>query len=122
METAVAGFRVGLPGLFVFAAFVYNPALLFVGSAMDIILSTIGCLAGVVCCAAAIQGHAFKKINIPTRLLLFFFSLVVLSPRWDLTIVGSFCGVFILWLNYVSAKKAPPFGAAPISVAAKEAG
>jgi TRAP transporter 4TM/12TM fusion protein len=118
METAVQGFYIGIPGLFVFASILYNPALLFVGAPLDILVNTIGCIAGVTCCAAAIQGFAFKKINILLRLTLFAASLVVLSPRWDLSFAGALVGVLVLWQNYVSAKKNEPFDTGPSPLAA----
>ena len=107
METAVAGFRIAVPGLLVFACFVYNPALLFVGSALHIIINALGCIVGVTCAAAAIMGYAFKEIDVLSRLLLLVISLVVLSPRWDLSIGGALAGLLIIVHNYMSAKKSP---------------
>jgi hypothetical protein len=49
---------------------------------------------------------------------LFAASLVVLSPRWDLSIIGALVGILILGQNYMSAKNNPPFGAGPSPLAA----
>jgi len=122
METAVNGFYIALPGMFVFACFLYNPALLFVGEPLDIAINAFGCLVGVVCCSAAIQGYAYKKINILFRLALILIALAVLSPRWDYSIIGALFGIMIIWHNYISAKKNPPFDADSSSVAAGRAG
>ena len=105
METAVAGFRIGLPGLLVFATFVYNPGLLMLGSTADIVINSVGCLLGVTYMSAALQGYAFSKINTPLCFVLGASSLVALSPRWDLTFLGMAVGGTILTLNYLSAKK-----------------
>ena len=105
METAVAGFKIGLPGLLVFATFVYNPGLLMLGSATDIIINSIGCILGVIYMSAALQGYAFVKINTPLRFLIGASSLISLSPRWDLTFVGMAVGGTILVLNYLAYKR-----------------
>jgi TRAP-type uncharacterized transport system fused permease subunit len=105
METAVAGFRIGIPGLLVFATFVYNPALLLIGSFADIIINCTGCIAGVVYMSAAIQGYAFEKINSLLRAVLGAVSLIVLSPRWDLTICGLAIGFVVMASNYLASKK-----------------
>jgi TRAP transporter 4TM/12TM fusion protein len=106
METAIAGFRIGIPGLLVFATFVYNPGLLMIGSLQDIIINSLGCITGVVCMSAAIQGYAFAKVNFFCRIILALSSLVVLNPRWDLTFLGSAVGIAILTLNYLAHEKA----------------
>jgi len=112
METAIAGFKIALPGMFVFACFLFNPALLFVGDYSDIAINAFGCIVGVICFAAAIQGYAYKKINTLTRFMLFAIALAVLSPRWDFSIIGALLGIFIIWHNYTSAKKTQRFIAA----------
>lgn len=105
METAVAGFRIGLPGLLVFATFVYNPGLLLIGSAADIIINSVGCILGVIYVSAALQGYAFVKVNFLLRIILGASSLISLSPRWDLTFAGMTVGGTILVLNYLASKK-----------------
>ncbi|MCL1874810.1 MAG: TRAP transporter fused permease subunit [Synergistaceae bacterium] len=105
METAVAGFRIGIPGLLVFATFVYNPGLLMIGSVADIVINSVGCIAGVVYMSAAIQGYAFEKINPIFRVILAVCSLVVLSPRWDFTFSGMLVGIAIMAFNYLASKK-----------------
>lgn len=105
METAVAGFRIGLPGLLVFATFVYNPGLLMLGSAADIIINSVGCILGVIFMSATIQRHAFAKLNPLLCIVLGTASLISLSPRWDLTFVGMGVGCAILAWNYLASKK-----------------
>jgi len=112
METAIAGFKIALPGMFVFACFLFNPALLFVGEYSDIAVNAFGCIVGVICFAAAIQGYAYKKINILTRFILFAIALAVLSPRWDFSIIGALLGILVIWHNYTSAKKSAATGRA----------
>lgn len=105
METARTGFRIGLPGLFVFATFVYNPGLLMIGEPMDIVINGVGCALGVVAMAAVIEGYAFVKINALQRLLLCVASLVSLTSRWDLTLIGMAVEIVILAHNYRTARK-----------------
>lgn len=105
METATTGFRIGLPGLLVFASFVYNPGLIMIGPVSDIIINCLGCIAAVVSMAAVIEGYAFSKINIPTRIPLAVCSIICLSPRWSLTFVGMAGVVIILLSNYIVSKK-----------------
>ena len=105
METAVAGFRIGFPGLLVFATFVYNPGLLMLGSAADILINSVGCILGVIFMSAALEGYAFAKINPLLRAVVGASSLISLSPRWDLTFLGMAVGSAILALNYLASKK-----------------
>jgi len=105
METAISGFRIGFPGLLVFASFVYNPALLMMSSVPDILINSAGCLVGVVSMAAAIQGYAFTKVNIHFRIILAACSLISLNPRWDLTFVGIAVGIVSLMFNYLVSKR-----------------
>jgi TRAP-type uncharacterized transport system fused permease subunit len=105
MKTAIMGFCIGIPGLLVFATFVYNPALLLMGTLPDIIINSVGCIVGVICMSAAIQGHAFIKVNFLYRVILAVSALVVLNRRWDLTFLGMAFGIAILVLNYIIYKK-----------------
>lgn len=105
METARSGFFIGLPGLFVFATFVYNPALLMIGSAVDILINGVGCIVGVIAMSAVIEGYAYAKLNIVERAILLACSLASLTPRWDLTLLGIALEATILILNYRSFKK-----------------
>lgn len=105
MKTAARGFVIGLPGLLVFATFVYNPGLIMIGTVSDIVINSVGCLIAVVCFAAVVEGYAFTKINILFRAMLAICSIISLSPRWDLTFAGMAGGVIILTLNYLAAKK-----------------
>ncbi|MDO4987592.1 MAG: TRAP transporter fused permease subunit [Synergistes sp.] len=105
METATTGFRIGLPGLMVFATFVYNPALLMLGSVSDIIINCVGCVVCVVCMAGVLEGFAFTKLNILFRAILAVCSILCLSPRWDLTFVGMAGGIAIVAFSYINAKR-----------------
>jgi TRAP transporter 4TM/12TM fusion protein len=105
METAVAGFRIGLPGLLVFAAFVYNPGLLLMGSLADIIISSIACIVGVVCISAALIGHAFLKVNLLLRFVLAASTIIALNPAWEYKLLGMAIGIPIMVINYLDFKK-----------------
>lgn len=104
METAVSGFRIGLPGLLVFATLVYNPGLLMIGSVPVIIINAVGCFVGVICMAATLEGYAFTKINILLRAILGASTLVSLSPDLYLTFLGMAVGITILVFNYRASK------------------
>ena len=72
---------------------------------MDIVINGVGCALGVVAMAAVIEGYAFVKINALQRLLLCVASLVSLTSRWDLTLIGMAVEIVILAHNYRTARK-----------------
>ncbi|MCJ7594735.1 MAG: TRAP transporter fused permease subunit [Desulfobacterales bacterium] len=71
MKTAITAFGIGIAGLMVPFAFVYNPELLLEGSAGAIVIAVVTSFIGVVGTAAAIQGWIKQEISVPWRLLLF---------------------------------------------------
>jgi len=71
MKTAITAFGIGVAGLIVPFAFVYNPELLLEGSAGAIVIATVTSFIGVLGIAAAIQGWIKQEISVPLRFLLF---------------------------------------------------
>lgn len=80
MITAVESARIGVAKYLVPFIFVYNPSILFVGPLWLTALSTITGLLGVWGLSAAIQGWLHGLLALPTRLLVFAASGLLLYP------------------------------------------
>jgi len=70
MKTAVTAFGIGIAGLIVPYAFVYNPELLLEGSVGGILVAVVTSAIGIVGLAAAIQGWIRREVPLLWRLIL----------------------------------------------------
>lgn len=76
MKTAVTAFGIGIAGLVVPYAFVYNPELLLIGGPLSIMIGFLRGAIGIIGIAAAIQGWMKTRVSPITRALLFLSSLL----------------------------------------------
>jgi TRAP-type uncharacterized transport system fused permease subunit len=60
--------------------FIYRPALLMMGSPLEIMLALIVGIAVIVCMASALEGQLLKKLNNFERLLLLVAALAFVAP------------------------------------------
>jgi TRAP transporter 4TM/12TM fusion protein len=80
MQTGFTASKYGIAGFLVPFLFVYRPALVLQGSAMEVIWATFVSILGVFCLAGAIQGWLLARITILGRLILFIASLCFIVP------------------------------------------
>lgn len=87
MATAFESTRVGIAKYLVPLAFVYNPALLFVGPVWLTVLSTILAVIGLWVLSTGLEGWYRGRITWPLRLLLIVSAVAILLPS-NVTILG----------------------------------
>ena len=100
MKVAAAAYIV--PFMFVFA-----PALLFIGSAGEIIQATVTALVGVYALALGLQGWGFKgHLNPVQRVLALTTALLMIFPGWLTDIPGVLLlGLLYLWERIAAGKR-----------------
>jgi len=87
-KTGLAAVRIGAPGFIIPFMFAYEPSLLFVGSAWEIISTFISASIGVIMLAGGLIGWFVWKTNIVERLLLVAGAILLIKPGIYSDIVG----------------------------------
>jgi TRAP transporter 4TM/12TM fusion protein len=96
-KTGLAAVRIGAPGFIIPFMFAYEPSLLFVGSAWEIISTFISASIGVIMLAGGLIGWFAWKTNIVERLLLVAGAVLLIKPGIYTDIVGLiFLGIVIV--------------------------
>ena len=95
-KTGLAAVRIGAPGFIIPFMFAYEPSLLFVGSAWEILSTFISASIGVIMLAGGLIGWFIWKTNIAERLLLVAGAVLLIKPGIYTDIVGLiFLGIVI---------------------------
>jgi TRAP transporter 4TM/12TM fusion protein len=96
-KTGLAAVRIGAPGFIIPFMFAYEPSLLFVGSAWEILSAFISASIGVIMLAGGLIGWFAWKTNIVERLLLVAGAVLLIKPGIYTDIVGLiFLGIVIV--------------------------
>lgn len=88
MKTGVKAFIFGIAAYIIPFLFVYNPALLWVGSTGQIILSSIHGLLCVVCLASALNGFLFRRLSVAERGLALAAAVLLVIPNLTFDFIG----------------------------------
>jgi TRAP-type uncharacterized transport system fused permease subunit len=80
MRTGYSAMRIGILVYIVPFLFVLGPALLLIGTPMEILFSTITAIAGSFMVGIAAVGYLFRNVSIPMRLLMGLAGLGLLIP------------------------------------------
>ena len=95
-KTGLAAVRIGAPGFIIPFMFAYEPSLLFVGSAWEILSAFISASIGVIMLAGGLIGWFVWRVNIVERLLLIGGAILLIKPGIYTDIVGLiFLGIVI---------------------------
>jgi TRAP transporter 4TM/12TM fusion protein len=87
-KTGLAAVRIGAPGFIIPFMFAYEPSLLFVGSAWEILSSFISASIGVIMLAGGLIGWFVWKTHIVERLLLVAGAILLIKPGIYTDILG----------------------------------
>jgi TRAP-type uncharacterized transport system fused permease subunit len=98
--TGIWAMRVAVAGFIVPYMFVYGPSLLFIGSAFDIITSSVSASFGVVALAAGMMGWFVKKVNVWERIALLVAAVLLIKPG----IYSDAVGYILLLLVFLKQK------------------
>jgi len=80
--------RIGIVGFLVPYMFVYNPVLLMIGQAGEIILATVTAIIGVCAIAVGLEGMLLHEVNIPMRIVSVAGGLLMMMPGQTTDIIG----------------------------------
>ena len=95
-KTGLAAVRIGAPGFIIPFMFAYEPSLLFVGSAWEILSAFISASIGVIMLSGGLIGWFVWRVNIVERLLLIGGAILLIKPGIYTDIVGLiFLGIVI---------------------------
>lgn len=87
-KTGFTAFRMGLVAYIIPFIFLLNPAILMVGSPLEVALSAVTSVLGVFCLTGAIEGYMFKYWSVPARVLLAAAALCTMIPGSMTDIAG----------------------------------
>ena len=80
MKTGFAAWRIGLAGFIVPFMFVYGPALIMEGSALDIIIACVTATIGCWALAISLEGYIFRSFPWWQRIFPFAAALLLIKP------------------------------------------
>jgi TRAP-type uncharacterized transport system fused permease subunit len=83
-----AAMRVGAAGFLVPFAFVYQPAILLIGSWSDVVVSTVSATLGVFMLAAGLHGYLVRRLGMVERVWCVIASLLLIDPNIVTDIIG----------------------------------
>jgi TRAP transporter 4TM/12TM fusion protein len=96
-----AAVKLGLAGYIVPFMFVFGPALMMIGTPVEIITTAATAITGAVCLAGALNGYFFRLTSIWERLVLFAAAVVLINPGLITDIVGISLVVVIIVIQYI---------------------
>jgi TRAP transporter 4TM/12TM fusion protein len=108
--TGLWAMRIGATGFIVPFMFVYGPSLLFIGSAFDIITSSISASFGVIALAAGMMGWFVKEAKPWERILLVIAAVLLIKPGLFSDAVGYILLAFIYIRQKYFLKDQPTMG------------
>ena len=104
MKTGFSAWTFALAGFLLPYMFVYNKALLLIGSIPNIILAVLTALIGIVCLGAGIIGYLVNETRFYERILLLAAALFLIKPGVLTDLIGLLCvGLTI----YLQLRKSP---------------
>ena len=96
-STGLEAVKVGIASFLIPFMFVYTPGLLLEGPWYRILLDTATAAIGIICLAAAVQGHVRRDLLGWERLLLACTSLLFVLPRWETMVAASVILAGLWW-------------------------
>lgn len=105
-KTGWTGFTYAMVAFLVPFAFVYQPALLLLGSVKDTVISSVTLFAGVFALASTIAGFTFRPLSSWKRVLLFGVALLLIIPETVTDIIGVGSLIVILCFEWRAGKNA----------------
>ena len=108
MKTGLKGFTFAMVGFLVPFVFVYNPAILLQGSAIEITMAVAQLGLGTFFLAVMVSGFFKSELNKVERGLLLIASILLIMPETVTSIAGAVIGIAILLMSVAKAKKATP--------------
>jgi TRAP-type uncharacterized transport system fused permease subunit len=87
--TGIASVKIGAAGFIVPFMFVYQPALLMIGSWGEVITSSVSALAGCLILAAGLHGYFLRRCHMWERVVLVAAAIGLIDPNWLTDLAGA---------------------------------
>ena len=105
MKTGFVAMKLGLVAFILPIFFVYEPALLLIGSPQEIILASLTAILGTISLSGALQGWCLRPCAVWERLVLLVGGLSLIFPGIQTDIIGGICMLLITAEQYIRNKK-----------------
>jgi len=105
MKTGFLAWKFSLAAFLLPYVFVYNPALLLMGSAGECILASITSIIGAVCLSASVVGYLNRKLTWFWRMVSFAAALLLIKPGWITDLIGLVLALIMVVYHWRSAKR-----------------
>jgi TRAP transporter 4TM/12TM fusion protein len=112
IATGWSAMRFGLCGFIVPFMFVYGPPLIFVGSALEIILAIVTACAGTYLLSISLMGYQFTAVPRALRIIYFACALCMIMPGWVTDLPGLLGALFLSFVNFHRVRREKLAGAA----------
>ena len=112
MRTGFVSCKLGLVAFIIPFMFVYQPALLLIGSTADVTVACITSIIGVVGLAAGLQGYLLTEAKLWERPLLFFGGLMMIYPGTYSDLIGLAMMAAVVVLQLIRRRSSRPMAAA----------
>ena len=106
MKTGVQASKLGFVKFLIPYIFVYNTSLLMIGSAKEILWSSVTAAFGTLLISMGIEGYLFAPIPTVRRMLYIAAGVLTLIPELYTDILGLCLCLFLIWRNYLASKSA----------------
>ena len=106
MKTGLKGFTFAMVGFMVPFVFVYNPAILLQGTAMEIVIGVVQLTIGTYFLAIVVSGFFKSNLGKVERAVLLCCALCLIAPEMISSVIGAAVGIVLLGYSAIRAKKA----------------
>ncbi len=108
MKTGFSAWTFALAGFLLPYMFVYNKALLLMGSVPNIILAVLTSLIGIVCLGAGIIGYLLRETRFYERIFLLMAAFLLIKPGLMTDLLGFLCVVATIYLQLRKSPRLMP--------------
>lgn len=88
MRTGFTATKIGLAAFLIPFMFIYDPAMLMMGSISRVLWVVFTALCGIICLAGGVEGWLVRKASIPERALLIVSAIVLIKPGLTTDVIG----------------------------------
>lgn len=105
MRTGFKAFQMGIASYIIPFMFVYNPSILMIGKAHNVLLSAIIGLLGVAFLASSTVGWLFNKLSTIERIILLASAVLLIVPKLEVGILGFAMGSVVIYMQKKAFEK-----------------
>jgi len=104
-RTSLTAIKLGLSGFIIPYMFVYGPQLLGFGNVMQVIMSVLTTMTGIIFLSITIIGWFLKNLKWSMRIIYLFSALMMIAPEWRSDLIGLILGFLAVGITLINYKK-----------------